>query len=89
MLAESVNNLIKLSINEEKILIKSQSEIGRMEVEVEVDSFDGEKVDEIFFNGRFLLEPLKVVEKDKVLLSFHGPLGPVQLQCRKMKHFST
>lgn len=67
-----------LYIGEEILEIKVQSTRGKFNDQVNID-FTGEKVD-LDFNPRFLVETLKNIEDEKVLVKFSGELGPMILQ---------
>jgi DNA polymerase-3 subunit beta len=67
-------NSIKLKIGDEKIEVTSKTETGlfKEEIAVEVDGTDME----IGFNPRYLVDALKVLEHENVLMQFTSPLTP-------------
>ncbi|NLV87868.1 MAG: DNA polymerase III subunit beta [Tissierellia bacterium] len=67
-------NLIKLSVREGKIFIKSNSEIG--DVNEVVDAQIGGDDVNIAFNSRYLLEGVKVMNSEEIQLNFMGELNP-------------
>ncbi len=67
-------NLIKLSVREGKIFIKSNSEIG--DVNEVVDAQIGGDDVNIAFNSRYLLEGVKVMDSEEIQLNFMGELNP-------------
>ncbi|NLK42941.1 MAG: DNA polymerase III subunit beta [Tissierellia bacterium] len=71
---EEKANLIKLSVKEEKIHIKSNSEIGDVNELVNAE-IDGDDVN-IAFNSRYLLEGIKVMDSEEIQLNFMGELNP-------------
>ena len=71
---EEKANLIKLNIEDNKIIIKSNSEIGNVNEEI-YSNVDGEDL-HIAFNSRYLLEGIKVIETDDIELLFMGSLNP-------------
>jgi DNA polymerase-3 subunit beta len=71
---EGKNNLIKLSIHENKITITSRSEEGNVKEEVLI-SKDGENL-EIGFNSKYLIEALKVIGMDEVRMEFNTSISP-------------
>lgn len=71
---EEKANLIKLSIVDNNLTIKSNSEIGNVNEEIEVEK-KGEDIN-IAFNSRYILEGIKIIESDKIKLNFMGSLNP-------------
>jgi len=71
---EEKANLIKLNIKENKINIKSNSEIGNVNEEIS-STTSGDNVD-IAFNSRYILEGIKVIETEEIELYFMGSLNP-------------
>ncbi|WP_313756649.1 DNA polymerase III subunit beta [Tissierella sp.] len=71
---EEKANLVKLSIIDEQILIKSNSEIGNVN-EVIMTEINGETVN-IAFNSRYILEGIKVIDAEDIQLNFMGSLNP-------------
>ena len=71
---EEKANLVKLNILEEKLIIKSNSEIGNVYEEMNVQ-LDGEDV-KIAFNSRYILDGIKAIDAEEVELSFMGSLNP-------------
>jgi len=63
-----------LSVKEEKIHIKSNSEIGDVNELVNAE-IDGDDVN-IAFNSRYLLEGIKVMDSEEIQLNFMGELNP-------------
>lgn len=71
---EEKANLIKLSILDNKILIKSNSEIGNVNERV-LSNQNGDNLN-IAFNSRYILEGIKVIDAEEIELSFMGSLNP-------------
>lgn len=71
---EEKANLIKLNIENDKIFIKSNSEIGNVNEELNTNK-NGENVD-IAFNSRYLLEGIKAIDTEEIELNFMGSLNP-------------
>lgn len=71
---EEKANLIKLSIINNNLTIKSNSEIGNVNEEIEVEK-QGEDIN-IAFNSRYILEGIKIIESEKIKLNFMGSLNP-------------
>jgi len=71
---EEKANLIKLSLKEGKIFVKSNSEIGDVNEIVDAE-IEGDDVN-IAFNSRYLLEGIKVIDSEEIQLNFMGELNP-------------
>lgn len=71
---EGKNNLIKLSLFRDKIIITSRSEEGNVKEEVFVEK-EGTDLD-IGFNSKYLLDVLKVVNDDQVTMEFNTSVSP-------------
>ena len=65
---------VKFKISDEKLIISSNTELGNVREEINVD-LTGERI-EIGFNPRFFIDALKAVEDDEVNINFTTPLGP-------------
>lgn len=71
---EEKANLVKLNIVDDKILIKSNSEIGNVYEEIDVD-LEGEDLN-IAFNSKYILDGIKVIDSEELELYFMGSLNP-------------
>lgn len=71
---EGKANLVKLNIREDKIIIKSNSEIGNVNEQVYSEQ-EGDTLD-IAFNSRYILDGIKVMNADDIELLFMGSLNP-------------
>lgn len=71
---EGKNNLIKLSIHGNKITITSRSEEGNVKEEVFI-SKEGEDL-EIGFNSKYLIEALKVINKEEIKIELNSSTSP-------------
>lgn len=71
---EEKANLVKLSIEDNRIIIRSNSEIGNVYEEIDSQQ-DGEDLN-IAFNSRYLLEGIKIIESENIELNFMGSLNP-------------
>ena len=71
---EEKANLIKLSVMDEEILIKSNSEIGNVNEKIIAKS-NGENIN-IAFNSRYILEGIKIIDAEEIELNFMGSLNP-------------
>ena len=71
---ESKKNLVKMNILEDKVIILSNSELGKGYEEIEIEK-EGENI-EIAFNSKYIIEALKVIEEEKVIFSFTTNVRP-------------
>ena len=71
---EEKANLIKLSVNDEEILITSNSEIGSVNEVIKAKS-NGENLN-IAFNSRYILEGIKIIDAEEIEINFMGSLNP-------------
>ncbi|MCK9443756.1 MAG: DNA polymerase III subunit beta [Tissierellaceae bacterium] len=71
---EEKANLVKLTIKDGIILIRSNSEIGDVNENIAAD-ISGEEMN-IAFNSKYILEGVKVIDADEIQLNFMGSLNP-------------
>lgn len=71
---EGKNNLIRLSIVRDKIIITSRSEEGNVKEELFIDK-NGEDL-EIGFNSKYLLDVLKAVSEEEIAMEFNNSVTP-------------
>lgn len=71
---DAKKNPIKIDIQNSKMVITSNTEIGTSHEELSIET-DGIPL-EIAFNPRYLIECLKVMSDDRVVIQFTTPLSP-------------
>ena len=71
---EGKNNLIRLSIFRDKIIITSRSEEGNVKEEVFIEKEGGDL--DIGFNSKYILDVLKVVSDEKIVLELNTSVSP-------------
>lgn len=71
---EGRNNLIRLAISEDRIIITSQSEEGNVREEVFIEK-EGTDL-EIGFNAKYLLEVFKVISHEEVVMEMNTNISP-------------
>lgn len=71
---EGQNNLIKLNIEEQMMKISSKSQEGSVVEEVMIEKTGGDI--EIGFNAKYLIDILKVIDDDEIMLYFNSPVTP-------------
>lgn len=71
---EGKNNLIKLSIVENNMVITSRSEEGNVKEELLIDK-EGTDLD-IGFNSKYILDVLKVLDDEEISIEFNTSISP-------------
>ena len=71
---EEKANLVKLNVSDNRVVIRSNSEIGNVYEEIESIQ-NGDNLN-IAFNSRYLLEGIKVIDTERIELNFMGSLNP-------------
>ncbi len=71
---EEKANLIKLSVMDNKVNIRSNSEIGNVFESIDSNQ-EGENLN-IAFNSRYILEGIKTIDNEEIELNFMGSLNP-------------
>jgi DNA polymerase-3 subunit beta len=75
LLAKEGSNVIKLNITNDKMIISSNSpEIGQIEEQINIE-IEGEEA-QIAFNSKYLIDVLKVIDVEEILLELTGSLSP-------------
>ena len=81
LLAQSKEkNIVRISINDKQMLISSSSsEIGKTEENINIDCNNKEKL-ELAFSSRYMLEALKVIKDNNILLLINGDDKPILIK---------
>ena len=74
MAKDGNSNLVKLDIQEENIIITSNSQLGKVREEVNIN-MQGQGV-QIAFNSRYLLDVLKSMDEEEILLEMTSSVSP-------------
>lgn len=74
---QSKTNLVNIKIEEGLMTITSDSEVGKAKEEVEI-SLAGKALD-ISFNSRYLIDALKVVNDDEIVLDMNTNISPCMI----------
>ncbi len=77
------NNLVTLDISQSGVRVTSVSDYGNV-AEVIPASVEGKDLS-ISMNAKFLLEALKALEEEEVVINFNGPVSPFVLQNKEEK----
>lgn len=72
------NNLVLFDIKNGKILINANSEIGKVE-ETVAAGIDGLDL-KIAMNGKYLMEAMKALEEEKIIISFNSAVSPFTVE---------
>ena len=75
LLAQGKNQAVNLVSADSNLETKVASQLGSMEESIPVEQ-NGEDID-LFVNSRFVLDVLRIIEEDKVIIDFHGNGGPI------------
>lgn len=76
VIAGGSSNIVKIKVDDGKVhIIANTPDVGSVDEVVDVE-VTGKAKDQIAFNVRLLTDVLKVVDSDKVVLEFSGPLSP-------------
>lgn len=74
MAKDSNTNLIKLSMEDENIVITSNSQLGMVREEMSI-ILQGQSL-QIAFNSKYLIDVLKIMEEDEVIMEFSSSVSP-------------
>jgi DNA polymerase III subunit beta len=75
---EDKSNIVKLVMNEDKTIeiSSTSSELGKVTEQVSLNQISGDLL-RISFNSRYMLDALKVMDSDDVMLGFTGAMQPI------------
>jgi len=82
---EGKNNLIKLSIFRDKIIITSRSEEGNVKEEVFIEK-EGVDLD-IGFNSKYILDVLKAISDESLVMEFNTSVSPCMIKPLEGREF--
>ena len=80
MAKDSNSNLIKLDIKEDNMIITSNSQLGKVREEIAINLQGGDM--QIAFNSRYLIDVLKSIEDDEVVLEMTSSVSPCVIKCK-------
>lgn len=78
MAKDGNTNLIKLDIQQENLIITSNSQLGKVREEISI-KLQGEQI-QIAFNSRYLLDVLKNIEDDEVVMKMTSSISPCVIE---------
>ncbi len=79
------NNLVIFDIKSGKIVINANSDMGKIEETVNTE-LDGKEL-KIAMNGKYLLDAVKALTEEKIVLSFNMPNSPFTIENAEDKRF--
>lgn len=80
MSKDSNSNLIKLEFNDDNAIITSNSQLGKVREELSVN-LQGEDL-QIAFNSRYLLDVLKNIDEDEIIMEMTSSVSPCVIKCK-------
>ncbi|WP_315071780.1 DNA polymerase III subunit beta [uncultured Clostridium sp.] len=78
MAKDGNTNLIKLDLQQDNLIITSNSQLGKVREEISI-KLQGEEV-QIAFNSKYLLDVLKNVEEDEVIMKMTSSISPCVIE---------
>ena len=85
MAKDGNNNLVKLEIQDEALVITSNSQLGKVREEVGIN-LQGEKI-QIAFNSRYLIDVLKNFEEDEVVMEMTSSVSPCIIKAKEADNY--
>lgn len=86
MAKDGNSNLIKLALENDTLVITSNSQLGKVREEVLVN-LQGDEI-EIAFNSRYLLDVLKNMEDDEVILEMTSSISPCIIKSKGADNYT-
>lgn len=74
MAKEGNTNLIKLNIQEDNLIITSNSQLGKVKEELSI-ILQGQPL-QIAFNSKYLIDVLKIMEEEEIVMDFTSSVSP-------------
>ena len=75
--SEKDKNIIKFECVENEAIVSSNSpEIGKVEEKIEVEK-DNDKEIKIAFSSKYMMDALRTIESDKVIVNFNNDVNPI------------
>ena len=82
---EDINDLIKLEVQDEALVITSNSQLGKVREEVLIN-LQGDKI-QIAFNSRYLIDVLKNFEEEEVILEMTSSVSPCIIKAKEADNY--
>lgn len=75
LLAKESSNIVKININENKLIINLNSpDVGRIHEEINI--FNNGESNQIAFNSKYIIDVLKVIDAEEIYIEMKGSLSP-------------
>lgn len=84
MAKDSNTNLIKLEIEDDNMIITSNSQLGMVREEVNI-ILQGQSL-QIAFNSKYLIDVLKIMEEDEVTMEFSSSVSPCVIKNKDLNN---
>jgi DNA polymerase-3 subunit beta len=78
MAKDGNTNLIKIDLQQENLIITSNSQLGKVREEISI-KLQGEEI-QIAFNSKYLLDVLKNIEEDEVIMKMTSSISPCVIE---------
>lgn len=78
-------SIVKLVIEDQTLNISSKSDVGKVDENIPI-FFEGQEI-EISFNAKYLLDVLKIIEEEDLIINLTGSLSPAILQTANHDNF--
>lgn len=75
IMSENNNKLVKLILENNRLNISAKSQVGKVEDEIDID-VDGDSSITIAFNARYLLDAIKAIEDEEIILHMSNSTSP-------------
>ena len=76
-------NIVKMRIKNNQMIINSYaSEIGKVEERLEIETSNDANID-ISFSAKYMLEALKTMKDDEILILLNGEVKPIVIKSMK------
>ena len=83
LLTNDANNIVKLSMNENEVIISSESqEIGSVKEKIESAFYTGSPL-KIAFSSKYVIDAIRAISQDKIKISFNGDMRPFVITSEK------
>ena len=78
---EGNTNLVKIDINDDIMIINSNSQLGKVREELTV-SLQGQSI-QIAFNSKYLIDVLKIMDEDEIVMEFSSSVSPCVVKSKE------
>ncbi|MEA4826721.1 MAG: DNA polymerase III subunit beta [Clostridium sp.] len=86
MAKDGNTNLIKFDIKDENLIITSNSQLGRVREELNI-ILQGDEL-QIAFNSKYLIDVLKIIEEDEIVLEFSSSVSPCVIKNKENNNYT-